>query len=216
MSGIRRLAPAFLALTLVMAFVITAYAAEEQAPSDKMPTLAPQKMSSVSSSNAVDLGVEKSARVSLGSSLANQGGTENAVEKTSNQVTVKGESVYVAKESPEVNRSIKPTSEEQIITQDAGILATYQIEGSLAANRADLYGPWYFTVGEQVSVSVSWIPTSSNIRIGLRDSLGDIYYVDRTSGSGSVTFQVNEADNYEVVIWNLGPNAINYNGYITI
>ncbi len=216
---LKRIAPVFLATILLFTFAVTAVsAAGEKAPLDKIPTLPKSIISEPTFSSMVDLEKEKSERVSLISSspMVNQSETENNEEKTSTKVTAQGESVYVTKESPKVNQSVKPESEEQITTQDAGILTTYQIGGSLAVDKADLYGPWYFTNGKEVSVSLSWTPTSSSIRIGLQDSSGIIHYVTRSGGSGTVNFTVNEADNYHIVIWNIGPNAINYNGYITI
>lgn len=99
---------------------------------------------------------------------------------------------------------------------DVGILATYAINGSLSTDTSDYYGPWYFSPGESVTVSISWTPTDSNVNVGLEDSAGTYYYLTCTGGSCSKTFQINEGDEFYVRIRNRGPNDINYSGYITI
>ncbi|MEW6446675.1 MAG: hypothetical protein AB1426_01075 [Bacillota bacterium] len=100
---------------------------------------------------------------------------------------------------------------------EAGTLATYYIQGTLNPSESDYYGPWYFSPGETVTVSLSWTPTSSSVDVGLQSaSTGTYYYVTCTGGACSYTFQINKGDNYYVRLRDRGPDAIYYTGYLTI
>jgi len=108
---------------------------------------------------------------------------------------------------------VRPIGEK--VTDD-GTRATYTISGTLAQWERDCYGPWYFSSGEDVTVSISWTPTSSSVDVGLLDSAGNFYYVTCTGGACSHTFHIVQGGNYHVCIRNRGPSTINYTGYITI
>lgn len=130
---------------------------------------------------------------------------------TSEDVLVDGHSVLTEPgEKPSQTQSLGPKGE-------AGILATYSINGALTSGASHYYGPWYFSPGETVTISISWTPTSSSVDVGLQSvSTGKYYYITCTGGACSHTFQVNVGDNYYVRIRNRGPYTINYSGYITI
>lgn len=108
---------------------------------------------------------------------------------------------------------VRPIGEK---VSDDGTRATYSISGTLTPCEMHCYGPWYFSSGEDTTVSISWTPTSSSVDVGLRDSAGNFYYVTCTGGACSHTFHIVQGGNYHVCIRNSGASTINYNGYITI
>jgi len=95
--------------------------------------------------------------------------------------------------------------------------ATYEISGTLDPDECDWYGPWYFSPGETITISISWTPPTSTVDVGiLSASSGIYYYVPCTGGGCSHTFVVNAGDYYYPGIRNEGPHTVRYNGYLTI
>ena len=108
---------------------------------------------------------------------------------------------------------VQPIGEK--VTDD-GTRVTYTIKGTLDNGEPRCYGPWYFSPGEVVTISISWTPTSSSVDVGLLDAAGTYHYVTCTGGACSHDFHIVTGGDYHVCIRNRGPSTINYNGYITI
>ena len=166
--------------------------------SDKeVPTAVP--VSGISVTEKVEVDTQLDSPVSVEKSVCNNG-VIPLDEAATKQMAV-----------PDKIQSLGPQVEE------VGPLATYEISGTLDPNQCDCYGPWYFSPGETVTISISWTPTSSTVDVGiLSASSGIYYYVPCTGGGCSHTFVVNVGGYYYPCICNEGPDTIHYNGYLTI
>ncbi|WP_054951084.1 hypothetical protein [Numidum massiliense] len=142
--------------------------------------------------------------------------TKDKKAEQSNTVTINGAPANVTKQLPKNVQNITLTEADKVAGDDNGKEATYRVSGSLGVNYAHQYGPWSFVTGETGSISLTWVPGASKVRVGLLDSSGTFYYTTLSGGSGKANFKVNKTGNYRIMVWNIGPHGINYNGYITI
>ena len=163
----------------------------------KVPTAVP--VSGISATEKVEIDTQLDSPVSVEKSVCNNG-VIPLDEAATKQMAV-----------PDKIQSLGPQVEE------VGPLATYEISGTLDPNQCDCYGPWYFSPGETVTISISWTPTSSTVDVGILSASSGIYhYVPCTGGGCSHTFVVNVGGYYYPCICNEGPDTIHYNGYLTI
>ncbi|CCQ93968.1 conserved exported hypothetical protein [[Clostridium] ultunense Esp] len=136
--------------------------------------------------------------------------------ETSSRVTVDGKPVHALQLSKETIKEIKLSEADE-----AGVLATYHVDitlpGQTLARISDSNGnPWHLTRGEEVTLSLSWLPRDAALRVGLIDSDNTFHYVNFTGGADAVTFSVNVADDYRVGIYNTDTHEAEISGDITI
>jgi hypothetical protein len=90
------------------------------------------------------------------------------------------------------------------------------INGTLNPNTAHLYGPYWFNSGDTVTISVSWTPAASTLRIGLTSQQSGIFYgCQIAGGAGTCQLRVRQAGWYYPTVWNLGPDTVTYSGFVS-
>ena len=90
------------------------------------------------------------------------------------------------------------------------------INGTLNPNTAHLYGPCWFNSGDTVTISVSWTPAASTLRVGLTSQQSGVFYgCQMAGGAGTCRLRVNQAGWYYPTVWNLGPNTVTYSGFVS-
>ena len=103
-----------------------------------------------------------------------------------------------------------------LISPGQGILgldSLLPLSGTLDADVAHLYGPYYYGSGDLVSIDIQWSPAGSDFKIGLT-RYGDMafYGCTVTNGSGNCPVRVNTAGWFYPTVWNLGPYTATYSG----
>jgi len=90
------------------------------------------------------------------------------------------------------------------------------INGTLNPNTAHLYGPYWFNSGDTVTISVSWTPAASTLRIGLTSQQSGVFYgCQMAGGAGTCQLRVRQAGWYYPTVWNLGPDTVTYSGFVS-
>ncbi len=99
---------------------------------------------------------------------------------------------------------------------EIGPLGAIPISGVLNPSVAHLYGPYWYNAGDRVTVSVSWTPGSSPLRIGLTSQQSGIFYgCEVSGGGGSCTARVLQGGWYYPTVWNVGSSTVSYSGYVS-
>lgn len=95
-------------------------------------------------------------------------------------------------------------------------LGSVPVSGTLNPNAIHLYGPYWYNAGNVVTISISWTPGTSTFRIGLTSQQSGVFYGCQVSGgAGTCQLRVNQAGWYYPTVWNLGPAAATYSGFVT-
>lgn len=88
------------------------------------------------------------------------------------------------------------------------------ISGTLNLNAAHLYGPYWYNARDEVTISITWTPATSTLRIGLTSQQSGIFYDCQVSGgAGTCQLQMNQAGWYYPTVWSLGPATATYSGF---
>ncbi len=95
----------------------------------------------------------------------------------------------------------------------------YSIGGEIPDEYKWYYGPYYEESGDTMSIRITWVPSTSGVRLGLCTSptytsctwTGTIY-----GGSANKSWTVSTSRNYYIGIWNKGPETIQFSGYIDV
>ena len=87
------------------------------------------------------------------------------------------------------------------------------ISGTLTPGTEHAYGPWSFSVGDTISVSIAQIPGDAKVSIEIRCAeTGRLQH----SGSNAVSWTIPAAGYYQAVVVNHGPQTIVYSGFADI
>ncbi len=102
--------------------------------------------------------------------------------------------------------------------EEVGIAATSHLtQRSLNAGAGHQWGPWFFTAGEIVVISIAWTPRFSDTELGVVfQPTGEFISLTRTWGAGTVVMEIFQSGYFYVRIHNRGPHLIWYCGYKTI
>ena|GEM_PF-2911831 len=99
---------------------------------------------------------------------------------------------------------------------ETSLKGSVPINGTLNPNTAHLYGPYWFNSGDTVTISVSWTPAASTLRVGLTSQQSGIFYgCQMAGGAGTCRLRVNQAGGYSPTVWNLGPDTVTYSGFVS-
>jgi hypothetical protein len=87
------------------------------------------------------------------------------------------------------------------------------ISGTLTPGTEHTYGPWSFSVGDTISVSIAQIPGDSKVSIEIRCmETGRMQHI----GSNAVSWTISTTGYYQAIVINHGPQMIVYSGFADI
>jgi len=94
-----------------------------------------------------------------------------------------------------------------------GPVGVIPISGTLTPGTEHAHGPWSFSVGDTISVSIAQIPGDVKVSIEIRCAeTGRLQH----SGSNAVSWTILTAGSYQAIVINHGPQTIVYSGFADI
>lgn len=114
------------------------------------------------------------------------------------------------------NSGVQTEYRESTSSGDLRELGGIDLRGTLDPGTAHLYGPVWYNAGDEINISISWIPATSTFRIGLtsRDT-GIFSGCEVRGGTGSCKLRVTTAGYYYPTVWNVGPDRAAYSGFVS-
>lgn len=93
--------------------------------------------------------------------------------------------------------------------EDLGIQP--RARGSLASKKGYTYDSQSLYEGETITINATWTPTSSSMRLGLKnEGNGVITYKTVTGGSGSASFDVVTSGTYSIYVYNPSSTDVDF------
>lgn len=110
----------------------------------------------------------------------------------------------VASSDGEMQAALLRSTEE-----DAGIQP--RTNGDLAAGNYFAYDRQYLRAGQQVTISISYTPTSAQMQIGLLNTSSSTIYTTVSGGSGSTTLELLQDGYYYIYVGNPSSSSVDFN-----